>query len=691
MIRLDRATPAEQRCIKRLRFKEAETEAAPLREALARWSADAVEVLREARPALPEQLDGRAADAWEPLLAVADQAGDGWFVVAWNSALALSTGPTRSDDSLRVRLLADIRCAFDLKETNRMATSDLIEILCEEETAPWGDWHGRRMSPQVLARLLRPFGIRPGTVRLGTSTAKGYYREAFREAWERYLAASPSPAITSVTTSHSSGDAALRDSPVRDSKTAVEIRGTPSLPKEPGCDGVSDKSVVFEHEDEEVTPLVPAWYRPELGYTLPSDDGRRQACWRVGDALDFPAVPWKPGHTLGGCRSAWGAFLTTACDDEVAVVLTLKTEALILLKALEPFPQCLVNQSQRRRAPMAESPKTTSLAEAVTAFLRSREIANATPATLRTYAYILDRFRNLSGVQNLAAVTPETIESHLAELRARMRPVSVHQAFRTLRTFSRWCAGTGRLSANPMARMTMKVPKTLPRVPDDEEVRRLLAACQTTPEGRRNRAVIALAADAGLRKEELRRLRIADLDFATRVIRVHSGKGQKDGVTFFGDTTASLLKTWLDVHPSPQPAARVFCTRDGVWLGPYAILRILHRLSVRAGLPWKIGPHALRHYAATSLLRRTGDLEMVRRVLRHETLTMALRYATLAQAEVAAKFLTASPLDQLQVRQSVTVARRWGGFKLDGRPRNGSERRSRNRNLRLVGRGQAQR
>jgi site-specific recombinase XerC len=200
-----------------------------------------------------------------------------------------------------------------------------------------------------------------------------------------------------------------------------------------------------------------------------------------------------------------------------------------------------------------------------------------------------------------------------------------------------------------MAGLTMRVPKILPSVPNDEEVRRLLAACGNTPEGRRNRAMIALAADAGLRKEELRHLRVGDVDLTRRMIRVRGGKGQKDGVTFFGDTTASMLRTWLAVHPATHPGSRVFCTRDGASLGPYAILRILHRLSVRAGLPKKVGPHALRHYAATAILKRTGDLELVRRVLRHETLTMALRYVDLAQEEVAAKFLLASPLDHLRV------------------------------------------
>jgi site-specific recombinase XerC len=293
------------------------------------------------------------------------------------------------------------------------------------------------------------------------------------------------------------------------------------------------------------------------------------------------------------------------------------------------------------------------LAEAIHAFLLTRETANCTLATRGTYAYCLERFRRTGGLRSLDAVTTEAVQQHLAELRMRMKPISVHQGFRVLRTFCRWCSRTGRARADPMDGMTMKVPKTLPRVPEDGDVRRLLQACLNTVEGRRNRALIALAADSGLRKEELRGLRISDLDFATLTIQVRAGKGQKDGVAFFGGTTASLLRAWLSAHPTPQQLAFVFVTRKGVQLGPYAILRILHRLSRRAGLDRKIGPHALRHYAATALLRRTGDLELVRRVLRHESLAMTLRYVALAQADVAAKYQHASPLDHLWARKGI--------------------------------------
>ncbi|HEV8540308.1 MAG TPA: tyrosine-type recombinase/integrase [Nitrospiraceae bacterium] len=208
-----------------------------------------------------------------------------------------------------------------------------------------------------------------------------------------------------------------------------------------------------------------------------------------------------------------------------------------------------------------------------------------------------------------------------------MTAISAHRTYRTWRTFCRWCARTGRLTADPMAGLTMRAPKTLPRVPGDEDVRRLLAVCAQTPEGRRNRVLIALAADSGLRKEELRRLRIGDLDFTTRLIRVQAGKGQRDGVTFFGEATASLLRAWLAVHPDPRPAVFVFVTREGVPLGPWAIVRILYRLSTRAGLNRKIGPHALRHYVRRAhgspvdegAARAAKDHTRERRVRHHGT------------------------------------------------------------------------
>jgi site-specific recombinase XerD len=77
-----------------------------------------------------------------------------------------------------------------------------------------------------------------------------------------------------------------------------------------------------------------------------------------------------------------------------------------------------------------------------------------------------------------------------------MKPVSVHHYFRPLKTFFWWCVEMGLLQDNPMRGITVRVPRSLPRVPEDDDVGRLIQACPQTFEGRRNRALIALLADS---------------------------------------------------------------------------------------------------------------------------------------------------------------------------------------------------
>ena len=144
------------------------------------------------------------------------------------------------------------------------------------------------------------------------------------------------------------------------------------------------------------------------------------------------------------------------------------------------------------------------------------------------------------------------------------------------------------------------------------------------------------------------RLRIEDLNFSARTISVRGGKGGKDGVGFFGAETARMLRTWVGTREGASAEDYLFVDASGRSLTRNHAAHILHRLSVRAGLSRKIGPHALRHYAATSILKQTGDLELVRQVLRHETLAMALRYAHIAKPEISRKFRRASPLDNLR-------------------------------------------
>jgi uncharacterized protein DUF3631 len=142
-----------------------------------------------ARPELPDELDDRAWDYWEPLLAIADLAGEDWPERARAAAVELSSGEAREGDSLSLRLLADVRDVFASAEAERFRTPELIAELCKIEESPWGDWNnGKPITPQALSKLLRPYRIRTRSVWVDGAKARGYQLEQFADAWGRYLA-----------------------------------------------------------------------------------------------------------------------------------------------------------------------------------------------------------------------------------------------------------------------------------------------------------------------------------------------------------------------------------------------------------------------------------------------------------------------------------------------------------------------
>jgi hypothetical protein len=143
-IRLERRTRDEQ--IERFRRRDVQEQAEPIRQSVESLAALHVDALAYARPELPDELDDRAQDVWEPLFAIADLAGGGWPARARAAAVAISTGEEREDDSLGVLLLSDIRDVFESNGTTRYPTADLIAELAKIEESPWGDWFGKQVS-----------------------------------------------------------------------------------------------------------------------------------------------------------------------------------------------------------------------------------------------------------------------------------------------------------------------------------------------------------------------------------------------------------------------------------------------------------------------------------------------------------------------------------------------------------------
>jgi hypothetical protein len=163
-----------------------------LRDQLATWARAHLRVLQHAAPAMP--LEDRAADTWEPLVAIADLAGGDWPARARNAAAAMTAAEAQQeeDTAASVRLLADLRQVFQTTGAEALYTSTILEALHQLEDAPWADWYGHPLTTRDLAKLLRPYQVESKNVREhGGAPRKGYARADLQDAWARYVPLHP--------------------------------------------------------------------------------------------------------------------------------------------------------------------------------------------------------------------------------------------------------------------------------------------------------------------------------------------------------------------------------------------------------------------------------------------------------------------------------------------------------------------
>lgn len=173
--------------VERFRARDIASDADELRSWIAAWGELSARHLSTARPDVPEVLPDRAADIWEPLLAIAEAGGNTWALRGREAAVQLSAAKA-DEESSGARLLDDLRSVLTV---DRMPSDMIVAALCLLEESPWGgysrEW-GQSLTPRDLAKLLKPYGIRPKQIRFpGVGTKSGYLRGAFEDAWDRYL------------------------------------------------------------------------------------------------------------------------------------------------------------------------------------------------------------------------------------------------------------------------------------------------------------------------------------------------------------------------------------------------------------------------------------------------------------------------------------------------------------------------
>jgi integrase/recombinase XerC len=312
-------------------------------------------------------------------------------------------------------------------------------------------------------------------------------------------------------------------------------------------------------------------------------------------------------------------------------------------------------------SPADEAPAREVLTEPMAATLAAyeRHLASErdlTPHTVRAYlgdvAGMLEHATAL-GHLDVATLDIRTLRSWLARQQTLGKARStMARRSAAVRVFTAWALRTGRATSDPGALLGSPKPhKTLPSALGVEQARALLdaaaaAADDGSPRGVRDAAILELLYATGIRVGELCGLDVDDVDRGRRVIRVF-GKGRKERTVPYGLPADRALARWLTTG---RPAlfasgagAALFLGARGRRVDQRAVRTLVHRrLEDVPGAP-DLGPHGLRHTAATHLLEGGADLRTVQELLGHASLATTQVYTHVTTDRLRAAYKLAHP------------------------------------------------
>ncbi len=299
-----------------------------------------------------------------------------------------------------------------------------------------------------------------------------------------------------------------------------------------------------------------------------------------------------------------------------------------------------------------------TIQEAIKDFLEVRELDNCSPKTLKTYEQRLRYFstwlKKAHGIVDVERLQVEHLRGWMAHLKKTptyrgksLSDESIHSYGQSLIAFCHWLEIEDKLEKpiTPRFKLPRMEKKFIPTYnPDD--VNKLLEACEESdlndPVIRRalsarNRAIVSLFIDTGIRLGELSKLRLGDIDKKERVILVHR-KGNKWQQVPVSRDGFKPLHVYLTQHRPTLASSdvahkedAVFLANDGEPLTYWGIAMLFKRLKKRTGIDGKkVGAHQCRRYMATMQLASGRSPLDVKRQMGHSSLKMTDHYASLS-------------------------------------------------------------
>lgn len=233
--------------------------------------------------------------------------------------------------------------------------------------------------------------------------------------------------------------------------------------------------------------------------------------------------------------------------------------------------------------------------------------------------------------------------NHLYELKYSSKSICRHIS--SLRSFFKYLKNEDIIKSNPMTLITNpKVEKNFPKYITYEDIEKILSISDDTSIGIRDSLILELLYVTGIRVSELVNIKIQDIDFSERKIKI-MGKGSKERYTLYGSRCENLLKKYFKIRSNfiKYPIDFLIVSKTGRQINTREIRYIINRLSKKAGINMNISPHTFRHTFATHLLNEGADLRSVQELLGHENLSTTTIYTHLSNERLRTEYLHAHP------------------------------------------------
>jgi len=264
-------------------------------------------------------------------------------------------------------------------------------------------------------------------------------------------------------------------------------------------------------------------------------------------------------------------------------------------------------------------------------YRRALKRKNYSAHTVKSYLNILYHFV-LWARASLSEVTGKEVGLYVDHLlRKRRTPKTITCHLQTIRLFfDHLINEEGMAIENPVTRISIRLPKPLPRHLKDDQVTRLLAVITDI----RDRAMFMLMLRCGLRVQEVADLTVDAVDYPRRQIFVSQGKGGKDRVVYLSEDARSALLAYLAKRSAK--GKRLFLVQKGPMKGqPLSVRGIQKRMEYYARKSkLNVSCHRLRHTMATQLLNADADLATIQDLLGHGQITTTQRYCWVANLKV---------------------------------------------------------